>query len=307
MSQVNPTADKELVKLNQSPVRDGDRLKFTLFLAICFHLLLLLGVRFVLPESEPSQIPIALDVTLAQRESIDAPDKADFVGQTNQQGAGESETAERATTKLENFKNIEGQTDMPSLELIPEQHQSQQALQLVTTDQSQQAVEQPIETKDNQQNTPDQIDKPTEITPPPEQLEQYNLEQDVVNQLQTRGLKKRQISAAIYESPADAEYLELWRKKVEQVGNLHYPEQAKRLGIYGSLTLKVSIDKDGSLLDVVILRSSGEKILDQAALDIVRLSAPFEPLPESIRHNTDILEIVRTWQFKPDNSLNTRN
>lgn len=307
MSQVTPAADKELVKLNQSSVRDGDRLKFTLFLAICFHLLVLLGVRFVLPESEPSQIPIALDVTLAQRESIDPPDKADFVGQTNQQGAGESETAERATTKLENFKNIEGQTDMPSLELVPEQHQSQQALQLVTSDDSHQTVEQPVDTENNQQNTPDQIDRPTEVTPPPEQLEQYNLEQDVANQLQTRGLKKRQISAAIYESPADAKYLELWRKKVEQVGNLHYPEQAKRQGIYGSLTLKVSIDKDGSLLDVVILRSSGEKILDQAALDIVRLSAPFEPLPESIRHNTDILEIVRTWQFKPDNSLNTRN
>ena len=151
MSQVIQPPQKELVKLNQSPVKDGDRLKFTLFLAICFHLLLLLGVRFVLPQTEPSQIPIALDVTLAQRESIDPPDKADFVGQTNQQGAGESETAERATTKLEHFKNIEGQTDMPSLELIPEQHQSQEALQLVTTDDSQQTVEQPIETDSNKQ------------------------------------------------------------------------------------------------------------------------------------------------------------
>lgn len=298
---------KELVKLNQSQVKDGDRLKFTLFLAICFHLLLFLGVRFVLPQTEPSQIPISLDVTLAQRESIEPPEKADFVGQTNQQGAGESETAERATTKLEHFKNVEGETDTPSLELVPEQHQSKQTLQLVATDDSQQTIEQPTDTEDNQQNTPDQVNQPTEITPPPERLEQYNLEQDVANQLQTRGLKKRQISAAIYESPADAQYLELWRKKVEQVGNLHYPEQAKRRGIYGSLTLKVSIDKDGNLLDVVILRTSGEKILDQAALDIVRLSAPFEPLPESIRQNTDILEIVRTWQFKPDHSLNTRN
>lgn len=307
MSQAIQPLQKELVKLTQSSVQDGDRLKFTLFLAICFHLLLFLGVRFVLPQTEPSQIPISLDVTLAQRESIEPPEKADFVGQTNQQGAGESETAERATTKLEHFKNVEGETDTPSLELVPEQHQSKQALQLVTTDDSQQSIEQPSDTEDNQQNTPDQINQPTEITPPPERLEQYNLEQDVANQLQTRGRKKRQISAAIYESPADAQYLELWRKKVEQVGNLHYPEQAKRRSIYGSLTLKVSIDKDGNLLDVVILRTSGEKILDQAALDIVRLSAPFEPLPESIRQNTDILEIVRTWQFKPDHSLNTRN
>lgn len=307
MSQVTQPPQTELVKLSQSPVKDGDRLKFTIFLAICLHLLLFLGVRFVLPESEPSQIPIALDVTLAQRESIDPPDKADFVGQTNQQGAGESETAERATTKLEHFKNIEGDTDTPSLELIPEQHQSKQALQLVTTDDSQKAVEQTIDTEVSQQNTPDQSNQPTEITPPPELLEQYNLEQDVANQLQTRGIKKRQISAAIYESPVDAQYLELWRKKIEQVGNLHYPEQAKRLGIYGNLTLKVSIDTDGSLLDVIILRTSGEKVLDQAALEIVRLSAPFEPLPESMRHNTDVLEIVRTWQFKPDNSLNTRN
>lgn len=299
------TESKEFVNISASPIGANDRLKFTLFLAVSFHLLLLLGVRFVLPESQDTQIPLSLDVTLAQRESLTAPDKADFIGQKNQQGAGDAEVAERPTTELEHFRSTEGETTTPSLEIVPEQFQSKQQLETITSQQSQLQT-QIVENLDSELNTPDQINKPTEITPPPLALKQHNLEQDIAEQLKTKGLKKRQISAAIIESPADAAYLEIWRKRIEQVGNLHYPERAKRMGIYGKLMLKVAIAKDGQLLDVEILDSSGQKILDQAALDIVRLAAPFDALPEDMRHNTDILEIVRLWQFKPDNSLNTK-
>ncbi|NVK22335.1 MAG: energy transducer TonB [Kangiellaceae bacterium] len=305
MDKVAPNSNKEFVNLNASPVKDSDRLKFALFLAISLHLLVMLGVRFVLPESENTQIPLSLDVTLAQRESLKAPEQADFIGQKNQQGAGDAELAERPTTELENFKNTEGQTSVPTLELVPEQHQSNQQLQLVTSSDSTINTPQPDD-QENEQNTPDQIDKPTEITPPPQTLQQHNVEQDIAKQLKTKGVKKRQISAAIIESAADAAYLEVWRKKIERVGNLHYPEQAKQQGIFGKLMLKVAIAKDGNLVDVKILQSSGKKILDQAAIDIVRLAAPFDELPVSMRHNTDVLEIVRLWQFKPDNSLNTR-
>lgn len=296
---------KDLVKLKSSPVSDSDRLRFTLFIAISFHLLLVLGIRFVLPESKESQIPLSLDVTLAQRESLKAPEKADFIGQANQQGAGEAELAERPTTELENFKNTEGETTTPSLEIIPELYQSQQELQLLTTtvDSKQQVKDLVI--SENEQNTPEQIDKPTEISPPPETLKQFNVEQGINQQLQTRGLKKRQISAAVMASPDDAAYLEAWRNKVLKVGNLHYAPNADRLG-YGSPMLKVSIGQDGQLIAVSIQQSSGNKSLDDMALQLIKLSAPFDPLPESIRKDTDILEIIRLLRFHPTKGLSSQ-
>ena len=82
------------------------------------------------------------------------------------------------------------------------------------------------------------------------------------------------------------------------VGNLNYPGEARRRNLYGELRLLVSITPDGALQEVSVLESSGHKILDDAALRIVRLAAPFAPFPEEMRKSTDVLEIIRTWQFR---------
>lgn len=95
-----------------------------------------------------------------------------------------------------------------------------------------------------------------------------------------------------------ASYLEAWQRKVERIGNLNYPEEARKRNLYGSLQVQVSVRTDGSLEGVRVLRSSGEPLLDQAAIDIVRLAAPFAPLPETIRAETDVLDIHRGWQFR---------
>jgi protein TonB len=92
-----------------------------------------------------------------------------------------------------------------------------------------------------------------------------------------------------------ARYLDDWRLKIERIGELNYPSTAR--GVYGSLLVTVEIRVDGSLEKVEINRSSGHKALDQAALDIVRLAAPFSPLPPDIARDTDILSITRTWTF----------
>ncbi|AOE50875.1 energy transducer TonB [Kangiella sediminilitoris] len=275
-------------------VKAKDRLKFTIFMAVCIHLIIILGIRFTLPETKPSQIPLSLDVTLAQRESLQAPEKADFIGQKNQEGAGDASEANRPTTKLEHFKNTEGETTTPSMEVMPKPNENEQELDFMTSTDSDRVAQ----ISDDPNESPTEKEQQTIISPDPEELKKRNLEQDAKDQLQTRGLRKRQISAAVKQSPTDAAYLESWRRKVEEVGNLHYPEQASRLGIYGNLKLKVAIDKDGQLVGVEILESSGQDMLDQAALQIVRLAAPFDPLPESIRQTTDILEIVRSWKFE---------
>jgi protein TonB len=93
-----------------------------------------------------------------------------------------------------------------------------------------------------------------------------------------------------------AQYLEDWRQKIERVGTLNYPDAA-RGRVYGSLLLFVAIKSDGSILKAEIQRSSGEKVLDDAALRIVNMSAPFAPFPDDIRRDFEIIEFGRTWTF----------
>jgi protein TonB len=103
-----------------------------------------------------------------------------------------------------------------------------------------------------------------------------------------------------------AAYMEAWRAKVERVGNLNYPDQARRENLSGSLLLDVALRPDGSIESVNLRRSSGYPVLDDAAMRIVRLAAPYAPFPADIREETDILHIERTWQFLGSNRLFAR-
>ena len=99
-------------------------------------------------------------------------------------------------------------------------------------------------------------------------------------------------------SPDFAYYLRSWRRKVERIGQLNYPQQAKRQGIVGGLRLLVVISADGVLENVRVLESSGHPLLDEAALRIVRLASPYAPFSPAMRDAADRLEIERTWQFR---------
>ena len=110
------------------------------------------------------------------------------------------------------------------------------------------------------------------------------------------GPRRKFISASSREYKYAA-YMEAWRAKVERVGNLNYPEEAKQRGISGNLVLDVALTPDGNIHQITVRRSSGRKILDEAAIRIVELAAPYAPFPPSIRADTDLLHITRTWQF----------
>ena len=112
--------------------------------------------------------------------------------------------------------------------------------------------------------------------------------------------RRKAISASTQEYRY-ASYLEAWRRKVEAIGNLNYPEEARQRKLYGNLILQVGVRADGSLEEVRVLRSSGSTLLDEAAVRIVHLAAPFAPFPPDIRQETDFLDITRTWQFLSNN------
>ena len=98
-------------------------------------------------------------------------------------------------------------------------------------------------------------------------------------------------------------YFYSWRRKIEKIGNLNYPQAATQQKIYGSLRLMVTILPDGSLHEIRLLESSGHQTLDAAAIRIVRLAAPFAPFPKKLRETTDLLEIVRTWRFQKNGAV----
>ena len=117
---------------------------------------------------------------------------------------------------------------------------------------------------------------------------------------------KRRFIGARTKEASDALYLEAWRQKVERIGNMNYPTAAKDQKIYGRLQLTVSINSDGSIEKIVIDRSSGSKILDDAAKNILNLAAPYAKFSDEMKKNTDILEITRTWTFSQEDEIATQ-
>jgi len=133
-----------------------------------------------------------------------------------------------------------------------------------------------------------------------------SLEAELANEQQLYAKRPRihRLSAASTMRDKGAWYKDEWRKKVERIGNLNYPDEARRQQIYGSLRLLVSINHDGSLYEVLVLESSGQPLLDQAAQRIVRLAAPFAPFTGDLS-DIDRLEIVRTWRFARGDRLSS--
>ncbi|MCX4188138.1 energy transducer TonB [Methylophaga sp. OBS4] len=119
--------------------------------------------------------------------------------------------------------------------------------------------------------------------------------------------KKRRISAATKEYAAAA-YMKAWEMKVERIGNMNYPQEARKQGINGTLMLSVDINPDGSVPPggIVISRPSGYPVLDEAAIKIVRLGAPYAAIPDNVLKNNDMLTIIRTWKFETGRGLSTR-
>jgi len=138
-----------------------------------------------------------------------------------------------------------------------------------------------------------------------QEIQQLTAELDLKMSAYAKRPRRKFVSAATQEYKY-ASYLDAWRKKVERIGNLNYPDEAKRRKLYGDLILHVAIRPDGTVKEINIKKSSGYKLLDDAAIRIVHLAAPFAPFPAEIREETDIIDIIRTWQFRSNNQLSSR-
>jgi periplasmic protein TonB len=278
----------------------GERFGFTMFVSICIHGVIILGVGFGIYEQANSSS--SLEITLAQYRSQEAPEEADFLAQENQQGSGSQEEKAAPSTPVESRFNDDVIQDVsPFVE--PSSAEPQEQSQVIATQTEtleeineettqepvQEIAEQPLENL-----TENQIN---------DRLASLQAQLDIRRQAYAKRPRRYTISSASTEKSRDALYLDNWRKKVEAVGNLNYPSEASTRGIYGNLRLLVSLRSDGTVSQVRVLSSSGHQVLDESAIRIVHLAAPFDAFPEDLRQEADILDIIRTWQFQRNNSL----
>ncbi|CDZ94747.1 energy transducer TonB [Pseudomonas saudiphocaensis] len=286
-----------------SGVRPADRLGFTLFLAAVLHAALILGLGFTL--AEPSSISQTLEITLSTFKSEDKPKEADFLAQDNQQGSGTLEhKAAPKTSEQAPFQDTEVRKVSPAA-APPPSNQSETPKTTVAT-----RAPQPEKTPDTPQKNKPEPQSPPAPTFDSSQLSaeiaslEAQLSQDI-QQYAKRPRVSRQNTAATMRD-ISAWYRDEWRKKVERIGNLNYPEEARRQRIHGSLRMLVVVDRNGSVQELRVLESSGHPVLDEAAMRIVRLSAPFAPFTGELAKTFDQVEIIRTWRFERGDRLSSQ-
>ncbi|MDH3525897.1 MAG: energy transducer TonB [Gammaproteobacteria bacterium] len=278
--------------LDAGPVTTTDRLALTLFFAVVLHAMIILGITFGIPDDEPPENTLpTLDITVANRRTP-PPEEAEYLAQTSQDGGGN--IAEK----------VRPQQALP--ELAPAQTKPQQPApaptQVVTAERS--------ETRITQDKTQVPETDPEDLSASElieRSLEMVNLSEQISESMQAYARRPRQVfvSARTREFKY-ANYMTEWVRKVERVGNLNYPDVARREGLSGKLLLDVALNPDGTVRNISVLRPSGHAVIDEAAIRIVHLAAPFPPFPADIRKEADVLHVTRTWEFSTTNRLQSR-
>lgn len=302
---------------------------FTLALlgSALIHLILIGIVKFEPPTLQflKDRMP-ALDVVLVNSKSIAKPHKADALAQANLDGGGNTSANRQLKSALpwKKIKSAEAENAHQSSALEKslskaEAEASRKAERLAELDKEAQALmsqikaNHAIETNPTQKSTPlnPEAGKQNANTKSPNtsdlmssSLEIARLEAQINKQQDDyQHRPKRKSIGARTQEYKFAAYVDSWRQKVERIGNLNYPETAKDHKIYGQLQLTVYIKSNGELEKVEIRRGSGHQVLDDAAVRIVKMGAPYAAFPDDLRGEVDIIDITRTWIFTQEDSL----
>ncbi|MBA2690783.1 MAG: energy transducer TonB [Burkholderiales bacterium] len=268
--------------------------------SIVIHAVALFGVTFKPPDPRLLKTPnTALEVVLVNSKTASRPVKADVLAQANLDRGGNTDEQRRAKTPLPAMARDNNQKDDANLtrKVRDLEREAKQLMSQIKSDKKLPAPTpstEPIQ-KSVEPASQDLLEK---------SLKMVQLEAQVARNMEAYQQRpKRTFIGARAAEFRFANYVDQWRQKIERVGNLNYPEEAKAKKIYGRLQLTVAIKSDGTLEKVYVARSSGHPVLDEAAKRIVHLAGPFARFPDDIRRNTDILEITRTWTFSRDDQV----
>lgn len=275
----------------EAEVSAGDRMSFALFLVAALHVAVILGIGFAMPE--PREPARSIEVTLAQFQSRNVPEVADFLAQADQEASGSLDEVRELTTDQPSSDDHTLFAD--AMEQISPPAPAEQTQEIVSSRDSMLPMPREETREAEPESTSDLRDVMLQRA---QALASIDARMSTELQLDAHGPRVRRITSASTRTAVEAAYVNAWRNKIEMIGNLNYPAEARRRSLEGDLRVLVEIDASGALRDVRILDSSGSAVLDEAALRIVRLGAPYLPFPDEMRRETDILQIVRTWQFR---------
>jgi protein TonB len=275
------------------------RFRNAVALALAAHVALVSSIAF--EWSGKSQYSPQIEVTLATRPSTYAPEDALLMAQANQEGSGDQSDINKITSR----DSLQANTAEPQQALSQQRDNPTKPQQQALTTTAK-AMDVASKELDDNKNTEPKLDG---ISPEVDRLNMelasLQAELDEQTQAYAKEPRVRRLTSASAKQSADAAYLLDWRQRLEAVGNKYYPEASVRYGIYGNVRLLVVIRHDGSLEDVKILSSSGYAVLDEAAIKVVRMAAPYSPFPPELQATTDKLEIIRTWHYL-ENQLSSR-
>lgn len=278
-----------------------------LFLGAMLHGLVILGVTFTSPEPLKNPPEPTLDIILVQSKSAKEPDKADYLAQANQDGGG------NVDKKAHLQKPVKGPALKPNKSLSKKPPATAKASKpkpvkkkVVTSTKGKDFVlskppKKPVKQQPKLTNSQQLISRSLEIASLTAEISQKIT--DYANRP-----RKKHISARTKEY-APAAYMNAWTRKVERIGNLNYPDEARRKKLSGRLRLTVAINKDGTIREIKVNHPSGYPVLDQSAIRIVKLGAPYAKIPDSIKEAgepVEILYITRTWEFSSSGTWRDR-
>ncbi|MFC0677160.1 energy transducer TonB [Lysobacter korlensis] len=278
-------------------IDENQRLGATMVLSVLVHGLVLLGIGFTLEDSAP--LRPTLDVILTETTTPLTPKQADFLAQANHQGGGEHERSLRPRdTQTGPVAKDEAGVAPRQLQAQSPTAQPAPQVRVVTSPRGEQAVAE-------EQRSPEPVDTP--LPAGPERIERDMEMARLAAEIHLRSERyakrpKRKFVSASTQEYAWAGYLRDWVDRVERVGNLNYPDEARRRRLKGQVVISVAIRRDGSVERADIVQSSGVALLDASALRIAKLAEPYAPLPKT-DEDPDVLHVTRTWQFLPGGTL----
>lgn len=282
-------------------ITDHDRFGMTFFLATIFHGMVILGITFSVSQPADSKTAPALDIILVQtRSPIDVED-ADYLAQVSQQGGGNAEEKARprelfSAPTLSDTPGIAKQT---SVQQIQKQKRNEQ-LALLTQKDAEYSINteiNPVKAEDDTTVDKNNIDQNNQTA---------RLAAEISNIIEEQAsIEKTKYLNSSTKEFTPAKYMREWINRVERVGNLNYPDQARREKLSGTLILDVVINSEGELVKTDLRQSSGHQILDDAAKRIVKLAAPFSTFPDKLRKEADVIHITRSWEFLNNSRIQT--
>ena len=281
-----------------------NRIFVAMVASLLLHVIILFGVTFQFPQPKIDKIASSLEVVLVNNKTLSQPKESKVLAQDNLDGGGNTDDDRKAKTPLPVLpKSKPILNEKVVQQKVKQLEQEAKKLMAAVSDIPQ------IQASDAQDNENEDKNKPVDIDANELLLRSLDIarlraqvDQDH-DSYQKR--PKRKFVGARTREYRFARYVEDWRLKVERIGNLNYPEAARKEKLYGNLQLTVGIRADGSLESIEVNRSSGKKILDDAAINIVKLAGQngFAPFPPDISQDTDILHITRTWVFASSDTL----